>query len=62
MKKLFLILLLIRLLWISLISLIWWRWALIVANIEAQVAYIEADMAMIDRLIGMMVVGNMPLV
>lgn len=32
------------------------------ANIEAQVAYIEADMAMIDRLIGMMVVGNMPLV
>ena len=38
------------------------KWALIVANIEAQMTYIEADMAMIDRLMGMMAAGNISLV
>ena len=38
------------------------KWALIVANIEARVAYIEANMVVIDRMMGMMATGNTSLV
>ena len=38
------------------------KWVLVVANIEAQMTYIEADMTMIDKLMGMMAAGNISLV
>jgi len=38
------------------------KWVLVVANIEAQMTYIEAYMTMIDKLMGMMAAGNISLV